>query len=142
MRTCSKVGEKKEPCRLAHLEVAVKNLAVVDMLEGQADLHKPVQDLVFGKGRRLLIVDLRIQIAWRKDKRWIEKRERGESRPAPPTAVAVVHDNGQRAVLLKGAAVGDNVRMLHRGQHLDLLARLFALAAAHLQRGNERTSKT
>ena len=44
------------------LEVAMEDLAVVHVLDGQTQLHRPVEYLLFSKGDALLCVDARVQI--------------------------------------------------------------------------------
>lgn len=83
----------------------MEDLAVVNVLHRQADLHKVVEHLLLLQVPRALLLE--------------QVRE--------VSAVRKVHDNVKMAILEKGVAVAHNIRVMERGEQLDLLLRLVAL---------------
>ena len=46
------------------LEVAMEDLSIVDVLDGQTQLHRPVKNLLLGKRNPLLGIDSREKISY------------------------------------------------------------------------------
>ena len=82
------------------LQISVQDPLVVNMLNGQAHLHEPVQNLVLGDQllHLLLILDFLVHVA----------------------AVRVVHHDAQVLVVHETLSVGDDVGVSHGFQHFDL----------------------
>jgi len=95
------------------LQVAVQYFPVVDVLDGQSHLHKPVQDLVLAVtdfAYLLLVRDLRVEVS----------------------SVCIVHDDAEASLVHKGLFVGDDVRMAHRLQNVDFVDGVLTLLPVHL----------
>mmetsp|Transcript_78579 Transcript_78579/g.240445 ORF Transcript_78579/g.240445 Transcript_78579/m.240445 type:complete len:223 (+) Transcript_78579:296-964(+) len=92
------------------LQVAVQDLAVVHVLEGEVGLHEPLQDHLLAQEQPVAPLDLHVDVA----------------------AVRVIHDDAEPALpchehLLKS----HNVPVVHPLQHDRLLDRLFSLLLPH-----------
>eukprot|EP00406_Dinophysis_acuminata_P041059 CAMPEP_0179360342 /NCGR_PEP_ID=MMETSP0797-20121207/79926_1 /TAXON_ID=47934 /ORGANISM="Dinophysis acuminata, Strain DAEP01" /LENGTH=154 /DNA_ID=CAMNT_0021075691 /DNA_START=322 /DNA_END=783 /DNA_ORIENTATION=+ len=93
------------------LQVPVQHVLVVNVLQRQRRLREPPQDLRFGQGLPCL------------------------SCPVHPlvevSAVSIVHDDGQRAVLRKAFAVANDVGVLEAGEHPHLVYGIAPLLFVH-----------
>lgn len=90
----------------------MQDLAVMDMLDGQCHLDEPVEDLIFtvaNSSNFLLISNLSVQIA----------------------AISVVHDDTQAALVHEGLLVGDDIRVPHGFEYVDLIYGVFTLLTVH-----------
>lgn len=95
------------------LKVTMQDLAVVDMLDGEGHLNKPVQDLVLAVADLaylLLVGDLRVEVS----------------------SVGIVHYYAQAALVHERLLVGDDVGVPHCLQHMHFVDGVLALLAVHL----------
>lgn len=94
------------------LQVPVQYLAVVDVLDGQRDLHEPVQDGVLGEALpvRLLLGDHLEHVA----------------------AVRLVHHDAQAPLVHERLALGHDLGVPHRLEHMHFIQCLLFLFPIHL----------
>jgi len=91
----------------------MQNLLIMDVLDSQSHLHEPIQNLVLTVANFayfLLVGDLGVQI----------------------TTISEVHHNAQAFFVHERLLVGDNVRMSHRFEDVDLVNGIFSLLPVHL----------
>lgn len=89
----------------------MQDFAVMDVLEREADLDEPVEDLLLIEllAGLLLLGDFAVHIA----------------------SVCEVHDYAQTSAVHEAFAIGDNVRMAHGLEHVDFIQRFLFLFALH-----------
>ena len=96
------------------LQISVEDLPIVDVLDSQGHLDKPVQDLILSVTHFayfLLIGDPCIQIV----------------------AVCIVHNDAQTPLIHETFFVGDDVRMSHCFEHMHFIDGILSLLAVHLR---------
>ena len=100
------------------LQISVEDLPIVDVLDSQSHLYKPVQDLVLSVAHFayfLLICNPCIQIV----------------------AVCIVHNDAQTPLIHETFFVSDDVRMSHCFEHMHFIDGIFSLLAVHLRYIND-----
>ena len=95
------------------LQISMKDLSIMNVLDSQCHLNEPVENLVLGVtyfSNFLLICDPGIQIV----------------------AVRIVHDNTETSLVHETFLISNDVRMSHRFKHMHLIDGIFSLLTVHL----------